>query len=207
MCCDAARTFGGQARRRVRPQCPARRESKATSRYCRRRAAMLVDYWLVAWIGRLWLRTRPGLRDDLGDLPSACQSIASGARLPAALTWRAEEFAARVWFRFGLSAVIATIVLGVGVSMLPSQTARNWAISVPVVLIGVMGLAGAQMALVRYRAGQAHRYLRETGDHGKGDPLPRGSLGLPTQWDFWSLLVLAGAVCGILLYASGGHGS
>ncbi len=90
--------------------------------------------------------------------------------------------------------------------MLPSQTARSWAISVPVVLIGVMGLAVAQIALVSYRAGQARRYLRETGDHGKGDPLPAGSLGLPTQWDFWGLLVLAGAVCGILLYASGGHG-
>jgi DNA-binding transcriptional LysR family regulator len=166
---------------------------------------MLVDYWLVARIGRVWLRTKPGLRDDLRDLPSACQSMARGDRLPAALTWRAEEFAVRVWFRFGLSAVIAAIILGVGVSMLPSQTARNWAISVPVVLIGLMGLAGAQMALVQYRAGQARRYLQEAGDQDKGDPLPRGSLGLPTPWDFWVLLVLAGAVCAILLYASGGH--
>jgi hypothetical protein len=166
----------------------------------------LVDYWLVARIGRVWLRTRPGIRDDLGDLPSACQLIASGGQLPAALTWRAEEFALRVWFRFGLSAVIAGMIVGVGVGLLPSQTARNWAISIPAALLGLMGLAGAQMALGRYRANQARRYLREAEDQGTTDPLPRGSLGTPTRWDFWVLLLLACAVCGTLLYVGVGHG-
>jgi hypothetical protein len=165
------------------------------------RLVVLVDYWFVGRLGRVWLWARPGLRDRLGDVPAICQAIADGEPVPAAQTWRAQEFAGRVWFRFGLSACFVGVLLGVGVALLPSQAVRNWAIVIPVVFFGLMAVALFQMAWLRYRADQTRNYLRQLGTRGGNEPLPRDSMGRPNRFDFWVVTAIAVAVCAILAYA------
>jgi hypothetical protein len=92
-------------------------------------------------------------------------------------------------------------VIGIAVALHPGQTGTDAGASILAILVCLMTVGLAQMGLLRYRADRTGRYLRAAGDEGGGKPLPPGSLGRPTRFDFWVMLMVAVAVFGILLYA------
>lgn len=164
--------------------------------------AVLMDYWLAGQIGRLWLMARPGLRDRLEEMPAACLALANSEPVPASVTWRAQEFALRVWGRFALVVVVpGFVVIGIAAALHPGQTGTDAGASILAGLVCLMTVGLAQMGLLRYRADKTRRYLRAAGAEGGGKPLPPDSLGRPTRFDFWVMLMIAMAVFGILLYA------
>ena len=61
----------------------------------------MIDYWLAGYFGQAWLWPSKGLRPLLGDLTGLCQAVARGEPLPAGQLWRAQDFAVRLWWRFG----------------------------------------------------------------------------------------------------------
>jgi hypothetical protein len=61
----------------------------------------MIDYWLAGYFGQAWLWLSKGLRPLLGDLTGLCQAVARGEPLPAGQLWRAQDFAVRLWWRFG----------------------------------------------------------------------------------------------------------
>jgi hypothetical protein len=54
---------------------------------------------------------------------------------------------------------------------------------------------------VSFRCGQTGLYLGQSAREVTEEPLPAGSLGLPSKWDFWIMLFIAVAVFAILAYA------
>lgn len=95
-------------------------------------------------------------------MPTACQALAEGDGVPAALTWRVQEFALRVWARFALVVVLPGFVAtGVAAALHPAQAGRNWAAAIVGVLGTLMIVGLAQMGLLRYRADRTRRYLLE----------------------------------------------
>ena len=53
------------------------------------RAAVIVEYWLAGYVGRVWLQLHKGLRSKFGDLPALCGLVAHGNSLAAGELWRA----------------------------------------------------------------------------------------------------------------------
>lgn len=163
---------------------------------------MNVEYWLAAKFGLVWLRLHSGLRPELGVLPGECALLASGQMLPAARLYRAQGFAARVWWRAGMATVLLIFpVIGAAAALRAGRVGTDVAVSL---IFGLGCLAGVAMLLVgllSFRSGQIRLYLLKAGPQAGDKPLPADSLGLPRRWDFWVMLVLAVVAFGILLYA------
>ena len=166
--------------------------------------AVLMDYWLAEWMGRMWLRARPSLRDSWSDMPSTCHALAVGEVVSAAETWRAQEFALRVWARFAIVVLLpAFLIIAVAAAVRPGQDGRNVAAAIVGILGTLMIVGLAQMGLLRYRADRTRRYLTAAGSQAAGEPLPDDADGRPRRYDFWVMLIITIAVCAILWFASG----
>lgn len=65
-----------------------------------------MEYWLAGLFGRVWLRLRPSLWPTLGELPGGAMTVARGSVLLAGRLLRVEDFAAQVWSRFTIVAIL-----------------------------------------------------------------------------------------------------
>lgn len=164
--------------------------------------AVMVEYWLACKLGRRWLSLHKGLRSALGELPGECALVACGQRLPAGRLYLAQGFAARVWWRAGMAVFLLVFpVLGAMAALSPGRIGMDVGVSLIFGLGCMAGVAMLQMGLLSFRSGQIRLYLLKAGPEGANEPLPAGSLGLPTRWDFWVMLVIGVVGLGILLYA------
>jgi hypothetical protein len=164
--------------------------------------AVMAEYWLADQFGRLWLNLHKSLRPSLGELPNECSCVARGQRLSAGRLYRVQSFAARVWWRAGMAAVLLTLpVIGLTAAVRPGRVGMDVAVS----LVGGLGCLGGvailQMGLLSFRSGQIELYLRKGDATAWDEPMPSGSLGLSTRWDFWVTLLIGMAVFGVLLFA------
>jgi hypothetical protein len=164
----------------------------------------MVDYWLADYFGRAWLWVRKGLAPRLGHLAGLCQAVARGESLPAGQLWQAQDFAVRIWWRFGMASVLALVVIGVTAKEVAQGAVLSAAVAVVATLLCFMAVAGAQVFMLRYRSDRTRLYLRKAGAAASEQPLPPGSPGLPRRSDFWLMLISALAVVGILGIASVG---
>jgi hypothetical protein len=163
---------------------------------------VILQFWLADKLGRLWLGLHKGLRPRLGELPGDCALLARGAQFPAARLHRAERFAVSVWWRASMAAVLLVgPVIGIAAAVRPGRIGTDVAVGLIFVLGFLVTIAVAQTGLLSFRAGQTRWYLVKAGPGAAEEPLPRDSLGLPSRWDFWVMLIIAVAVFGILLYA------
>ncbi len=164
---------------------------------------MIVDYWLLARLGQVWLRIRPGLRPALGEMPAVCDAVARGEPVPAARLLRAQQFGFGVWWVFGLCALIMNFpLLAVLAAVHPGPVGRNAGVGVMVFLVLLMAIAMAQIIMLWFRANRAKWFLlRHPGDFER--PLPHGSPGLPRSADFWLASTAAVIFFTIMLFASG----
>jgi hypothetical protein len=135
-------------------------------------------------------------------MPGECALVARGQPLAASRLFRAQDFAVRVWWRFGMVCISLAMAILVVVSTLPSRNARDWGVVFPVALIGVAAASMAQMGLIRYRSNRIRFYLLKAGPQADDEPLPPGAPGLPRWSDFWVMLVIAVTVFAIILYGS-----
>jgi len=164
--------------------------------------AVMVDYWLAAVFGKLWLRLHKGLRPSLAEMPGECDLLARGGVLSAGRLYRAQGFAARVWWRACMAAIILVFpVIGLSAAVHSYGAATDVAVGLVFCLGCLAGVAVLQMGLISFRCGQVRSYLRQAGPQAGAEPLPKGSLGLPTRCDFWVMLVIALGAFGILAYA------
>ena len=59
---------------------------------------MMINFWLAARFGRVWLRVSKGQVAANGHLPDECMLVARGEPITALRLLRAEDFAASVWW-------------------------------------------------------------------------------------------------------------
>jgi len=162
----------------------------------------MVEYWLAGKLGQVWLSVHKNLRSALGELPGECALVACGQRLPAGRLYRAQGFAARVWWRAGMAVCLLVFpVIGAMAAFSPGRIGTDVAVSLISGLGCLAGVAMLQMTLLSFRSGQIRLYLLKAGPQAANEPLPAGSLGLPKRWDFWAMLVIGVVGFGILLYA------
>ena len=161
---------------------------------------MLVEFYLAARLGRVWLRLHPGLKQRLGDCPDACMMAAVDRDINPALLWRAQEFAVRVWWRTAMASLVVFFPLIVAISLIlgPNSRVEGWLIGILGLLWGAVAMtAMIQMMISRYRADQTARYIAKGG----AKPLDGYENGYPTGYDFSLGTGLAVLVAGLLGYA------
>jgi len=164
---------------------------------------VIVEYWLASYLGRAWLWLHKDLRPKLGELPGLCTMVAHRNSLGAGQLWRAQDFAVRVWWRSGMTAIVLVLpVIGIGAALRPGRVGTDVGTGVLLGLVVLTGVALAQMGLLRYRADRTRSYLRRGGRQVGSEPLPPGAAGLPRWSDFWLMLLIAVAVFAILLFAA-----
>ncbi len=112
----------------------------------------MVDYWLAGYFGRVWLGLRKGLRPLLGEVTGLCPAVARGEPLPAGQLWRVQDFAVRVWWRFGMASVLVMFAIGMIAIVTAHGTALNVAVGIVVTLLCFMAVAGGQVFMLRYRS-------------------------------------------------------
>ena len=161
----------------------------------------LIDYWLAAHLGRIWLRIHPGLRSRIGHLPCRCAAVARGEQLPAAELWEAQDFAVRLWWRCCM-VLLALIGVGGGITaaVCPDSAGAGIAVDLMIPLAYGMAVTMGQSIMTRYRSDRIRLYLRRAGARAGAQPLPAGSPGLPRRSDFWVITAIAVAA-GTILFA------
>ena len=164
--------------------------------------ALMVDYWLARRFGQLWLGVHKGLGATLGEMPGECALVAGGEQLSAQRLYQVQSFAARVWWRAGMAVFLLAFPLAVLLVALFSGPLGT-DVGVGLLLAGgcLAGASMLQMGLLSFRSGQTRLYLGQAGREMAGEPLPSGSLGLPSRWDFWIILIIGLATFGIVAYA------
>jgi len=157
---------------------------------------MLMDYWLAGWLGRAWLWLRISSRAKNADMPDLCAAVARGETLSARRLCQVQDFAVGVWLRACIVPVVTFITAGVVAKILYGRAGVPAALveSVGSVLILLMGIAGAETALLSYRSRQCRLFLS-----GSRWGSPRGRL--PRRSDFWLALALGIGATGVLLIA------
>lgn len=164
--------------------------------------AVMLEYWLAGKLGQLWLSLHKCLQPTLGELPGECALLARGQQLTAGRLYRAQAFAARVWWRAGTAAVLLLFpVIGLSAALHPGRVGTDAGVTIIAILGCLAGVAMLQMGLLSFRSGVIRWYMLKAGPQAGDEPLPAGSFGLPTRWDFWVMLGIAAAAFGILLYA------
>jgi hypothetical protein len=164
---------------------------------------VIVEYWLAGRFGRAWLWLHRSLEPKFGLLPGECTQVAHGNTLPAEQLWRTQDFAVRVWWRFGMAVFLLVFsVIGLGALLNPGPVGTDVGTSLIFGFGCVTGAALAQAGLIRYRSDRTRLYLIKSGPQGAGQPLPPGAPGLPRRFDFWIMLMLALIVFAILIYAA-----
>jgi hypothetical protein len=161
---------------------------------------MLVEFYLAAQLGRIWLRLHPALKQSWGDGPDVCLMAAADRGINPAPLWRAQEFAVRGWWRAAMASMVMFVPPVVAISLILGPKSR-----LEGRLIGSLGLlsvalfmtAMVQAMISRYRADQTARYIAKGGTK----PLDGYENGYPTKYDFSLGTGLAVIVAGVLGYA------
>ena len=111
-------------------------------------------------------------------------------------------FAANVWWRAAIATGLLLFpVIGIGALVRPGPVGTDIGVAIILAVGCLGGIAVLQMLLLSFRAGQVKWHLDDADPGAVEEPLPPGSLGLPSRWDFWVMLVIGLAVIGILLSA------
>jgi hypothetical protein len=161
---------------------------------------MLVEFYLAAQLGRIWLRLHPALKQRLGDGPEVCLRAARDREISPAMLWRAQEFAVRVWWRSAMASMVMLFPTVIAISLIlgPKSRLEGWLIGGLTLLWAAVAMtAMVQMMISRYRADQTRRYIAKGGTK----PLDGYESGYPTQYDFSFGTGLAVIVAGVLGYA------
>jgi hypothetical protein len=171
---------------------------------------MFIEYWIACHLGRLWLMLRRilHLRPVNEGLPEQCLRVARGEVVPASILLMVQDFAVRVWWRAGMAAILLVFpVIAATAALNPGRSGTDVGVAIIFALACIVGIAGAQVGVIRYRS---HQTMRRVGTGGKADV---GQLvaaaGRPRKADFWVMSALSLGVCAILIYAgtrSSGHG-
>jgi hypothetical protein len=157
---------------------------------------MIVEYWLAGYIGRAWLRLRPG-GSAVGS--EDCRLVAHGGKLPAGKLWDAQHFAVRAWTVAAMACVALFCVVALAAEALPNGSVRNAAAYVVLALPGVAALAIGQIAMIAQRGRQTQRFVLRGGRRAAmtvGEP----RRGQPRARDFWVMLVVMILFAGSILY-------
>ncbi len=161
---------------------------------------MLVEFYLAAQLGRIWLRLHRSLKQRIGDGPDLCLMAAKDREINPMMLWRAQEFAVRVWWRVAMASLVVFVPPAVAISLIrgPNSRVEGWLIaSLTLLWVAVAMTAMVQMMISRYRADQTARYIAKGGTK----PLDGYENGYPTQYDFSFGTGLAVIVAGVLGYA------
>jgi hypothetical protein len=161
------------------------------------RRPVMVEYWLASKLGQLWLTMHKGMRPRLGGLPGECALVARGQQLPAGRLYRAQAFAARVWWRASMITVLLLFpVIGAASALHVGRVGTD--VAVGFMMLG--GCAGtisiAQMGLLSFRSGLIRLYLLKADPQAADQPLPPGSLGWPSRWDWTAPMILEALIPG-----------
>jgi hypothetical protein len=161
---------------------------------------MLVEFYLAAQLGRIWLRLHPSLKQRIGDGPDLCLMAAKDREINPMMLWRAQEFAVRVWWRAAMASFVVFVPPAVAISLIlgPDRRVEGLLIAILTVLSVTAAMtAMVQMMISGYRADQTARYIAKGGTK----PLDGYENGYPTQDDFAVGTGLAVIVAGVLGYA------
>jgi len=162
---------------------------------------MMVEYWVAGKLGQVWLHVHGSLRPEIGDLPGECARVARGEQLPAGRLWLAQDFAVRVWWRFGMAMCLLCFPFGFALGLFSSVHIVATALTaVFAVLVCCILISAAQGAMLRYRSDQNKLAWTVTGPSAEQEPLPQWSDGLPRKTDFWVIMVVVGMIGLILFY-------
>jgi len=116
---------------------------------------VMMEYWLADRFGRAWLRFHGSLRPLLSDLPGECALVALGETMPAGRLWLAQDFAARVWWRFGMATCLLLLPGGFALGILRHVHAVATVLAAAFyALLCVAGVAVAEAAMIRWRCNQ-----------------------------------------------------
>ena len=122
---------------------------------------MIVEYWLAAIFGRVWVRVRPGSRVTLEHTLDWSASVARGEQLPADKLLRVQDFGVRVWWRFLiLSIVLFFPVIGVTALIRPGQWGAGVAADVLIFCGCLAAVSVTQVILLRYRSDRTRAFVR-----------------------------------------------
>jgi hypothetical protein len=164
---------------------------------------LMIDYWLAGRFGNVWLGLHKGLRSRIGTMPGECALVASGEQLSAQRLYEVQDFAMRVWWRAGMVALLLTAPIALGLTAsIPGAAGTDIGTSVMAVGACLATAAILEMGLLSVRCGQSRLYLGKSAREASEEPLPAGSLGLPSKLDFWAMLFIAVAMFAIMAYAA-----
>lgn len=160
----------------------------------------MIEYWVVSCVGSIWLRlvgkaNRPGVRD----LPGLCRVVGRGEPVTARTLLRAQGFAAGIWWRIGMGAVLLMLVIGVAAKAVSRQV-PSAKVAVVAFLVCVMAVALVQTISIWFHVPQVRRHA-QTKSPAAEKSLPKGSPGLSSRADFWVALAIAVVAFMILLFA------
>jgi hypothetical protein len=165
--------------------------------------AVMVQFWMAGRLGKAWLALRPGLRANLGELPGDCALVALGKPLSADRLWRVQDFAVRVWWRFGMASWLMFFpVLGIEALLRPGRIGTDVGVVLGFAMACAATASMAQAGMIRYQSMRVMQYLLEADPQAESEPLPRDAPGSPRPYDFWVMLAIAVGVFGIMLYAA-----
>ena len=112
----------------------------------------MVDYWLAGLLGRAWLGLHKGLQPRLGEMPGECALVARSQPLAASRLFRAQDFALRVWWRFGMVAISMIFpLIGIVAVLHVGRGGRNVVADLMLLLGCIAAVSIAEMRLIRYR--------------------------------------------------------
>jgi hypothetical protein len=114
-----------------------------------------------------------------------------------------QDFAARIWSRFAILAIllIAPVIAVVAV-INPGPWGIRVAADIGLVFVGMTAVGGVQTILLRYRSYRTDAFVLRNVPDWDTTPLPDGSLGLPRRSDFWLATGIAVVLFAVMVRAS-----
>jgi hypothetical protein len=162
---------------------------------------MVINFWLAARFGRIWLRLHKGLRPALGQMPGECMRVARGEPIAAGRVLQAEDFAVLVWWRAGMAVCALFVVAPVAAFTISGPVGRDIASSDAFVVGGLAVLATSQMGYLRIKYYRLQSYLSKAGPDASDRPVEPAAPGRPRPADFWVMIVVPLSAYGFLLFA------
>ena len=170
---------------------------------------MLINFWLAAHIGRVWLKVHKGLRAARGQMPDECLLIARGEPVSAGRLRDAEIFAAGAWYRAGMAACSPFVLALTAPFAIPGHLGDDIAAWSTGVAGTLATLFLSQYGYIEIKSWRLTDYLLAAGPGAAEQPLKPGAPGRPHPAGFWLLVVVPAAFCGFAFFgslqASAGH--
>jgi hypothetical protein len=165
------------------------------------RLRMMINFWLAARFGGIWLRVHKGLRPALGQMPGECMRVARGEPIAAGRVLEAEDFAVLAWWRAAMAVCVLLLLAPVAAVTIAGPVGRDIASSAAYAGGGLAVLAASQMGYLRIKYYRLRLYLTKAGPSAKELPVERAAPGRPRPADFWVILVVPAALYGFFLFA------